>query len=228
MVFFHFAKACSIVYVFLYPGYGIYKTLNNRPAAPEEQKAQEAENKRWLEYWSVMAFVMSAEYLAEWLVSWFPGYWLLKSIFLVWLVAPQTQGATFVFHHLLAPYLAQHEGEIDARLKGLNTSLMAYFQDQLGQLLATVLPSMTQQQQQQGEEKTSQGQPQANFAAGIMLSMLHQYAPNVMARSQHHSNSRPGTPNASAKTSEYELRPELAHNVSQTSIASHSSAISVM
>ncbi|CAE6463996.1 hypothetical protein ACGC1H_006666 [Rhizoctonia solani] len=223
MVFFHFAKACSIVYVFLYPGYGIYKSLNYRPAGAEEQKVQEAENKRWLEYWSVMAFVMSAEYLAEWVVSWFPGYWLFKSIFLVWLVAPQTQGATFVFHHLLAPYLAQHEGEIDARLKGLNTSLMAYFQDQLGQLLAAVLPSMTQQQQQ---GQPGQG-PQANFAAGMMLSMLQQYAPNVVARSQHHS-SRPSTPSASEKVSEQELRPELNHNVSQASITSQSSAISVM
>ncbi|CAE6465607.1 unnamed protein product [Rhizoctonia solani] len=222
MVFFHFAKACSIIYVFLYPGYGIYKALNSRPAGEAEQKAQAAEHKRWLEYWSVMAFVMSAEYLAEWLVSWFPGYWLFKSIFLVWLVAPQTQGATFVFHHLLAPYLAQHEGEIDARLKGLNTSVIAYFQDQLGQLLATVLPSMTQQQQQPGQA------PQANFAAGIMLSMLQQYAPNVVARSQHHSASRPSTPNETAKTSGYEVRPELSHNVSQSSIASQASAISVM
>ncbi|KAH7334390.1 TB2/DP1, HVA22 family-domain-containing protein [Rhizoctonia solani] len=222
MVFFHFAKACSIIYVFLYPGYGIYKTLNSRPAGEEEQKAQAAENKRWLEYWSVMAFVMSAEYLAEWLVSWFPGYWLFKSIFLVWLVAPQTQGATFVFQHLLAPYLAQHEGEIDARLKGLNTSVIAYFQDQLGQLLAAVLPSMNQQQQQPGQA------PQANFAAGMMLSMLQQYAPNVVARSQHHSNSRPSTPNETAKTSAYEVRPELSHNVSQSSIASQASAISVM
>ncbi|CAE6412888.1 unnamed protein product [Rhizoctonia solani] len=223
MVFFHFAKACSIVYVFLYPGYGIYKTLNNRPAGAEEQKVQEAENKRWLEYWAVMAFVMSAEYLAEWVVSWFPGYWLFKSIFLVWLVAPQTQGATFVFHHLLAPYLAQHEGEIDARLKGLNSSVIAYFQDQLGQLLAAVLPSMTQQQQ-------GSGQPQGNFAAGMMLSMLQQYAPNVVARSQHHSASRPATPNANEKdkASAYELRPELNHNESQSSISSRSTAISVM
>ncbi|CCO28289.1 Receptor expression-enhancing protein 4 OS=Mus musculus GN=Reep4 PE=2 SV=1 [Rhizoctonia solani AG-1 IB] len=222
MVFFHFAKACSIVYVFLYPGYGIYKTLKSEPAAPEEQKAQAAELKRWLEYWAVMAFVMSAEYLAEWVVSWFPGYWLFKSIFLVWLVAPQTQGATFVFHHLLAPYLAQHEPEIDARLKGLNSSVIAYFQDQLGQLLAAVLPSMTPQQGQPG-------QPQANFAAGMMLSMLHQYAPNVLARSQHYS-SRPGTPDAKqeAKASAYELRPELNHNESQASITSQASAISVM
>ncbi|KAJ1301603.1 hypothetical protein OPQ81_008851 [Rhizoctonia solani] len=222
MVFFHFAKACSIVYVFLYPGYGIYKSLKSVPQNDEEKKTQAAEHKRWLEYWSVMAFVMSAEYLAEWVVSWFPGYWLFKSIFLVWLVAPQTQGATFVFHHLLAPYLAQHETEIDDRLKGLNSSIIAYFQDQLGQLLAAILPSMTQQQPGQA----GQTQPQANFAAGIMLSMLQQYAPSVLARSQHHSSSRPGSPDAPVKT---ELRPELTHNASQSSIASHqSSAISVM
>jgi hypothetical protein len=60
----------SVIYVFLYPGYGIYKTLTRRPPGAEEQQLQAAEHKRWLEYWAVMAFVLSAEYVAEWLVSW--------------------------------------------------------------------------------------------------------------------------------------------------------------
>jgi hypothetical protein len=60
----------SVVYVFLYPAYGVYKALQRRPPGVEEQQAQEAERRRWLEYWAVMAFVLSAEYAAEWLVSW--------------------------------------------------------------------------------------------------------------------------------------------------------------
>jgi hypothetical protein len=56
--------------VFLYPAYGVYKALQRRPPGVEEQQAQEAERRRWLEYWAVMAFVLSAEYAAEWLVSW--------------------------------------------------------------------------------------------------------------------------------------------------------------
>ncbi|KAB5591335.1 HVA22-like protein j [Ceratobasidium theobromae] len=196
-MFFHLTRLSSVIYVFLYPGYGIYKTLTKRPLNTEEEQAQAAEFKRWLEYWSVIAFVLSAEYIAEWLVSWFPGYWLFKSIFLIWLVAPQTQGATFVFQHLLAPYLAKHEADIDARLANLNSSVIAYFQDQLGQLLATILPSVTGQTQQQHSNTA-----QANFAAGMMLSLLQQYAPSVLARGQHHSTS--------PKSSGCEIRPEPA------------------
>ncbi|QRW12023.1 TB2/DP1, HVA22 family domain-containing protein [Ceratobasidium sp. AG-Ba] len=152
MVFYHLARLCSVVYVFLYPAYG-------------------SERKRWLEYWAVMAFVLSAEYAAEWLVSWFPGYWLFKSIFLLWLVAPQTQGASFVFHTFLAPYLAQHEGEIDSYLLRLNTSILAIIQEKLGQLLAIVLPSMQLDQQQQ-QQNPQAAQPPANYAAGAMLGLF--------------------------------------------------------
>ena len=224
MVFFHLARLSSVVYVFLYPGYGIYKTLNARPVGPEEQQAHEAEKKRWLEYWSVMAFVLSAEYAAEWLVSWFPGYWLFKSIFLLWLVAPQTQGATFFFQIFLAPWLAKHEPEIDERLNGISTSIVAAVQNQFGQLLAIVLPSIPLEQQQQQQGQPGQPAP-ASFAAGAMLGLLQQYGPSLLSgalqargAAQHGANqSAPGTPAANGTASGFELRPEAARARSSAS-----------
>ncbi|QRV97486.1 TB2/DP1, HVA22 family domain-containing protein [Ceratobasidium sp. AG-Ba] len=231
MVFYHLARLCSVVYVFLYPAYGVYKALQRRPPSLEEQQAQEAERKRWLEYWAVMAFVLSTEYAAE-----FPGYWLFKSIFLLWLVAPQTQGASFVFHTFLAPYLAQHEGEIDSYLLRLNTSILAIIQEKLGQLLAIVLPSMQldQQQQQQQQQNPQAAQPPANYAAGAMLGLLQQYGPSLMSSGANlfrgqggpqtgAARSHPPTPGASATASGYELRPEMAHQVSQSSFNSRTS-----
>ncbi|KAG9128019.1 hypothetical protein FRC07_006133 [Ceratobasidium sp. 392] len=227
MVFYLLARLCSIVYVFLYPAYGVYKSLQQRPPSPEEQEAQEAERTRWLKYWAVMAFILVAEYAAEWLVSWFPGYWLFKSIFLLWLVAPQTQGATFVFHTFLAPKLAEHEGEIDALLRRLNTSIWAIVQSRIGQLLAIVLPSMQQQQQQQQPDQPA-APPPANNAAGAMLGLLQQYGPSFVTagaslfQGQHPAGAR--SPGASATTSGFELRPEMATRVSQASFNSRSGA----
>ncbi|KAG9085297.1 hypothetical protein FRC06_003668, partial [Ceratobasidium sp. 370] len=213
-------------YVFLYPAYGVYKALQRRPPGPEQQQAQEAERTRWLEYWAVMAFILSAEYAVEWLVSWFPGYWLFKSIFLLWLVAPQTQGASFIFHTFLAPYLSQHEGEIDSYLLRLNGSILALIQAKLGQVLAIVLPSVQQQPPQQEPQAP---QTPANYAAGAVLGLLQQYGPSFMSAGAHlfqppagGAGSHPPTPGATA--SGYALRPEMAHQVSQSSFNSRSSA----
>ncbi|KAG8687297.1 hypothetical protein FRC09_013585 [Ceratobasidium sp. 395] len=225
MVFQLFAK---LFYVFLYPAYGAYKALQLRPPTLEEQQAQDAERTRWLKYWAVMAFILTAEYALEWLVSWFPGYWLFKSVFLLWLVAPQTQGASFIFHNFLAPYLAQHEGEIDALLLRLNTSIYAIIQAKIGQLLAIVLPNyiMQQQQQQQQQQPDQQAaQPPPN-AAGAMLGLLQQYGPSLVNAGASLFQGQGGaqSPGATASTSSYELRPEMAHRVSQASFNSRSSA----
>lgn len=138
MVFYHFARILSIAFTFIYPAYGSYKALSRRPAAYEQQQAQEQQKERWLMYWSVLAFVMSAEYAGEWLVSWFPGYWLVKAVFLIWLVAPQTEGSTFIFKAYLAPYLSKHEGEIDAHLLELNSSFLTFFQQKIADIIAAV------------------------------------------------------------------------------------------
>jgi hypothetical protein len=118
------------------------------------------------------------------------------------------QGATFVFRTILAPYLAQHEGEIDSYLLRLNSSILALVQQKLGQLLAIVLPSMQMQQQQ--EQNAQQPVPPANYAAGAVLGLLQQYGPSLLGGGAH-----AGTPSGTA--SGYELRPDMARSRSSAS-----------
>lgn len=54
----------SATAAFLYPGYASYKTLSQHPAS-------EADLEKWLMYWSVLACIITIEYVAEWLVSWY-------------------------------------------------------------------------------------------------------------------------------------------------------------
>ena len=134
-----------------------------------------------------------------------------------------------MFHTFLAPYLAQHEGEIDAQLLRLNNSFYALIQNKLGQLLAIVLPSMQAQQQQQQQQDQQQPAPPASYAAGAVLGLLQQYGPSLLSSGTNAFQNRqahPTTPgaNPSASTSGYELRPEMAHSVSQASFNSRSSA----
>ncbi|KAH9914095.1 TB2/DP1, HVA22 family-domain-containing protein [Fomitopsis serialis] len=121
MLFYFFFRVVSATTAFLYPGYASYKVLSQRPAAEEELE-------RWLMYWSVLGCIVAVEYVAEWLVSWLPFYYTIKTIFLLYLALPQTHGATYLYRAHLRPFFAAHEREIDSALAQLKTYIYASLQ----------------------------------------------------------------------------------------------------
>jgi len=123
-MFYFASRLISLLGAFLYPAYASYRTLSRRPA-------EEPELERWLMYWSVLGVFLSAEYVGEWLVSWIPFYWVAKTLFLLYLALPQTQGATVLYQSRLAPLLHQHEGEIDTALASLKTQFYSFLQAKL-------------------------------------------------------------------------------------------------
>jgi len=90
---------------FLYPAYSSYKTLSKRPI-------EEAELERWVMYWSTLSVLLTTEYLLP-LLFYVPFYSLFRALFLLFLVAPQTQGSTYLYRAYMEPFLREHEGEID-------------------------------------------------------------------------------------------------------------------
>ncbi|KAG1695342.1 hypothetical protein DVH05_020379 [Phytophthora capsici] len=46
-----------------------------------------------------------------------PGYNFTKTLFLIWMMAPQTQGATIVYDKLLCPFLKEKEPFVDRKLQ---------------------------------------------------------------------------------------------------------------
>lgn len=89
----------------LYPAYSSYKTLSRRPV-------EEAELERWVMYWSIIAALLTFEHFLP-LLFYVPFYSLFRMIFLLFLVAPQTQGSTYLYRGYMEPLLREHEGEID-------------------------------------------------------------------------------------------------------------------
>jgi len=107
-----FSIMCKIAIVaiaFLYPAYSTFKTLDRRPG-------YENEAERWLMYWAIAGFLASLEYSVEWAISWFPFYWEVKTVFMIYLVLPQTQGTTYIYKTYLRPQLRAYEPMIDAEI----------------------------------------------------------------------------------------------------------------
>eukprot|EP00457_Paulinella_chromatophora_P010816 gb/GEZN01010932.1/.p1 GENE.gb/GEZN01010932.1/~~gb/GEZN01010932.1/.p1 ORF type:complete len:225 (-),score=36.99 gb/GEZN01010932.1/:399-1073(-) len=98
---------CNLV-GFVYPVYCSFKALKSDSKEDDTQ---------WLTYWIVYGFFNTFESITDLLLAWIPFYYLLKIVFLVWLMAPQTMGATMVYKNLIEPQLAKYESKVDGILK---------------------------------------------------------------------------------------------------------------
>uniref|UniRef100_A0A1I7ZLS1 Receptor expression-enhancing protein n=1 Tax=Steinernema glaseri TaxID=37863 RepID=A0A1I7ZLS1_9BILA len=93
----------------LYPAYRSYKAVRTKDVR---------EYVKWMMYWIVFALFCFAEALADVFVAfWFPFYYELKIMFVIWLLSPWTKGASILYRKWVHPTLSKHEREIDAMLE---------------------------------------------------------------------------------------------------------------
>lgn len=69
-----------------------------------------------LTYWVVYAAFNILESFSDYLLYWIPFYYAVKLGFLVWLFYPSTQGAKFLYDHVLREILQRGEHHIDKAL----------------------------------------------------------------------------------------------------------------
>ncbi|KAI5644672.1 TB2/DP1, HVA22 family domain-containing protein [Phthorimaea operculella] len=90
---------------FVYPAYMSMKALES-PMKDDDTK--------WLTYWVVFACFSLVEYFSDIIVGWFPFYWLLKCIFVIWCYMPtEYNGSLIIYHRIIRPYYMKHHGRID-------------------------------------------------------------------------------------------------------------------
>ncbi|KAG8216003.1 TB2/DP1, HVA22 family-domain-containing protein [Butyriboletus roseoflavus] len=172
----------SSLVAFLYPGYASYKTLSQRPASEEDLE-------RWLMYWSVLGCIVGVEYVAEWLVSWIPMYYLMKTLFLLYLVLPQTRGSSYIYINHLQPFLHSHESRIDATLASFKARLYSFVQERFRALWDQFIGALGQQQQAQFAPSTggaavgappSLGDP-VSGPVQLVAGLWRSYGPSLLA-----------------------------------------------
>ncbi|KAE9419993.1 hypothetical protein Angca_005691 [Angiostrongylus cantonensis] len=93
----------------LYPAYRSYKAIRTKNVR---------EYVKWMMYWIVFALYSFVETLADVFISfWFPFYYQLKIVFIIWLLSPWTKGASILYRKWIHPTLCKHEQDIDAMLE---------------------------------------------------------------------------------------------------------------
>ncbi|CAL1568210.1 unnamed protein product [Knipowitschia caucasica] len=95
---------CNLI-GFLYPAYISIKAI---------ESVTKDDDTQWLIYWVVYGVFSVAEFFADIFLSWFPFYYIGKSAFLVWCMAPSSSnGAALIYNRIIRPFFLKNEAKID-------------------------------------------------------------------------------------------------------------------
>ncbi|KIY62635.1 hypothetical protein CYLTODRAFT_383345 [Cylindrobasidium torrendii FP15055 ss-10] len=123
MLGFIFSALCAW-FAFFLPCFATFKVLRQRPVS-------EPELERITMYWSVIAAFVGFEWTAGWLINWLPFYNEAKTVFLLFLSLPQTQGSTFIYKSYLEPFFVKNERIIDDGIVSLQGSVVGFVQSRI-------------------------------------------------------------------------------------------------
>ncbi|RZF44565.1 hypothetical protein LSTR_LSTR001323 [Laodelphax striatellus] len=89
----------------LYPAYASYKAVRTKNVR---------EYVKWMMYWIVFALFTCVETFTDVFIGfWFPFYYEIKIVLVLWLLSPATKGSSFLYRKFVHPMLAKREPEID-------------------------------------------------------------------------------------------------------------------
>lgn len=101
-----------------FPVYSSFKAIESKDKSEQEQ---------WLYYWTAYGCFTSLETVSDKLLSWFPGYYHAKLLFLIWLQLPLSGGARHILTSYLSPFLHKYEGLLDRIVNGTRTDINTFF-----------------------------------------------------------------------------------------------------
>jgi len=120
-----------------------------------------------------------------------PLYYVMKTIFILYLVLPQTKGSTYLYTHHLQPFFHAYEPQIDATLSSLKSRSYAFVQEKLRSVWGNVATSMSQPaaandlNEGLNDHAMNRGAPPsmhdpASGPANLMGSLLTSFGPNLL------------------------------------------------
>ncbi|KAG2374235.1 hypothetical protein C9374_011072 [Naegleria lovaniensis] len=120
---------CHLV-AFILPAYASFKAIRS---------PQSNDDKQWLIYWIIYALIHVFEYYLLVVVVFIPFYWEIKFFFVIWLIAPQTRGATFLYTKYVEPFLNKHEKQIDEQVSSVQKRASVAVQGLAKQVVHSVI-----------------------------------------------------------------------------------------
>lgn len=148
------SRVVILLFGTLYPAYASYKAVRTKNVK---------EYVKWMMYWIVFAFFTCIETFTDILLSWFPFYYEIKVILVLWLLSPATRGSSTLYRKFVHPMLTRREQEIDDYInqakekgytavlqlgsKGVNYATNVIMQTAIKALNAPQMPSLMRQSQ---------------------------------------------------------------------------------
>ncbi|KAJ7169717.1 TB2/DP1, HVA22 family-domain-containing protein [Mycena filopes] len=176
-----FSHACAAWFAFLLPVFGTFKALSHRPVS-------EPELERWTKYWAVIGVLVAYEYLFEFLMSWFPFYWECKTLFLLFLSLPQTQGSNFIYDSYLQPFFSRNEVELDAGILNIQRKTFTFAQARFVSLWQALMAAVNKNQATGQQGPATPGQAPAAAGAGLSMEsamgLFRTFGPSLMSAFQ--------------------------------------------
>jgi len=205
----------SAYFAFLLPCYATFKALSHRPVS-------EPELERLSMYWTVVGAFVAFQYTVEWLVSWFPFYFEIKTLFLLFLSLPQIQGSTFIYQNYLQPFFSKNETELDAGIASFQNNIFKFVQSRLSALFDIIWSLLNKTPASWQPATPATGQQQAGgFSVDSALSIWRTYGPVVLGGLSHSSGpAQPisSQPNASSTSLQPNGAPNADRRASNPSI----------
>ncbi|KAJ8702389.1 hypothetical protein PTI98_001107 [Pleurotus ostreatus] len=179
MFIFLISQALAAWFAFLLPCYSTYKVISQTPPP-------QAELQRWSTYWVVLGAFLAFEHLAEWFVSWFPFYWEAKTIFLLFLALPQTEGSTYIYNVYLQPFFIKNEADLDAGIVSAQRNALGFVQTRLNTVWEFILSLLNKSPASAPVNGVpgQQQQTQRPAALDSVMGLWKTYGPAVMGAIQ--------------------------------------------
>ncbi|KAF7267891.1 hypothetical protein GWI33_018911, partial [Rhynchophorus ferrugineus] len=94
------SRVVILLFGTLYPAYASYKAVKTKNVK---------EYVKWMMYWIVFALFTCTETFTDIFFSWFPFYYEIKIILVIWLLSPATKGSSILYRKFVHPMLSSRE-----------------------------------------------------------------------------------------------------------------------
>lgn len=125
----------------VYPAYWSIKAIESK---------ESDDDKQWLTYWVLFSLFSLVDLFLGSFLKFIPFYFVFKMIFLIWLMAPMTKGAIFIYDKILIKIFKKYESKLDELSNTINrasdnavTSTKTYVKENQGKIITEGL-SITQ------------------------------------------------------------------------------------